>query len=127
MLKGGVLPAGGRLGAADIPAPAGPGGGGPAASAQPPCPRCKQSLTGQQGAHDQAPCRLFTFSQLLPQNESLCCPVTWHKYTGKLMAAFVYKTNSGFVVQADHDLLHDLLLTVIWSESLSVVYIKAGK
>lgn len=50
MLKGDVLPAGGRLGAADIPAPAGPGGGDPAASARPPCPRCKQSLTEQQGS-----------------------------------------------------------------------------
>lgn len=61
MLKGGVLPAGGRLGAADIPAPAGPGGGGPAASAQPPCPRCKQSLTEQQGAHGKTVCRCLNF------------------------------------------------------------------
>lgn len=74
MLKGGVRPAGGRLGAADIPAPAGPGGGGPAASAQPPCPRCKQSLTKQQGAHGKVLCRVLTFSQLLPHKESLCCP-----------------------------------------------------
>lgn len=51
MLKGGVLPAGGRLGAADTPAPTGPGAGGPSASARPPCPQCKQSLTEQQGAH----------------------------------------------------------------------------
>lgn len=59
MLKGDVLPAGGRLGAADIPAPAGPGGGDPAASAQPPCPRCKQSLTEQQGAHGKVQCRVY--------------------------------------------------------------------
>lgn len=71
MLKGGVLPSGGRLGAADIPAPAGPGGGGPAASVQPPCPRCIQSLTEQQGTHGKALCRVSTFYQLLPQNESL--------------------------------------------------------
>lgn len=43
-LKGDARLAGGRLGAADTPAPAGPGGGGPAASAQPPCLQCKQSL-----------------------------------------------------------------------------------
>lgn len=54
MLKEDVLPAGGHLGAADIPAPAGPGGGGPAASARPPCPRCKQNLTEQQGVHGEA-------------------------------------------------------------------------
>lgn len=63
MLKGGVRRAGRRPGAADTPSPAGPGGGGPAASAQPPCPRCKQSLTEQQGAHGKAMCRGFTFSQ----------------------------------------------------------------
>lgn len=54
MLKGGVPPAGGRPVAADTPAPAGPGGGGPAASAQPPCPRCKRSLAGQQRGQDKA-------------------------------------------------------------------------
>lgn len=48
MLKGAAPPAGGRLGAADIPTPAGLGGVGPAASAQPPCLRCKLSLTEQQ-------------------------------------------------------------------------------
>lgn len=100
MLKGDVLPAGGRLGAADIPAPVGPGGGGPAASAQPPCLRCKQSLTGQQGVHGKAQCRGFTFPQLFQQKQCLCCPLTCHKY--KLMAAFVYKTNSGSVMQAGH-------------------------
>ena len=49
MLKGGVQPAGGHLGAADIPAPAGPGGGGPAAFEQPPYPRYKRSLTIRAG------------------------------------------------------------------------------
>lgn len=100
MLKGGVPPVGDRLGAADIPAPAGPDGGGPAASAQPPCPRCKQSLTEQQGAHGKALCRVCIFSQLLPQKESLCCQLIYHKY--KLSAAFVHKTISGAVVQVGH-------------------------
>lgn len=76
MSKGGVLPAEGRLGAAGIPAPAGPGGGGPAASAPRPYPRCKQSLTEQQGGHGKTMCRVFTFSPLLPQKQSQCCPVT---------------------------------------------------
>lgn len=49
MLKEGVLPAGGHLGAAGIPAQAGPGGGCLAASVQPPCLQCKQSLTEQKG------------------------------------------------------------------------------
>lgn len=100
MLKGGVPPAGGRRGAADIPTPAGPGGEGPAASARPPCPRCKRSLTEQQGAQGKALCRGFTFSQLLSHKESVCCPAPYHKY--KLMAAFIYKTNSGSVVEAGH-------------------------
>lgn len=59
MLKGGVPPAEGRLGAADFPTPAGPGEGGPAASAQRPYLRCKQSLTGQQGGHGKAGCLHF--------------------------------------------------------------------
>lgn len=80
-LKEDVLPAGGRLGAADIPSPAGPGGGGPAASARPPCPRCKQSLTEQQGAHGEGVWRVLKCSQLLSQKERLTCLVIDYKQT----------------------------------------------
>lgn len=86
MSKVGVPPAGGRLRAADIPAPAGPGGGGPAASAQPPCPRCKQSLTEQQGAQGKAQCRGVNALSAFAKERKPVLGSDWNKC--KLMAAF---------------------------------------
>lgn len=94
MLKGGVLPAGGRLVAADIPAPAGPGGGGPAAFAQPPYPRCKRSLTEEQRAQGKASCGTLQVSRLCQRKMS-------HQY--KLMTVFINKTSSGSVAHAGRD------------------------